>query len=84
MLCCVLACPSCVVLCLVCCVVCDAAKQVLGMFYACEATAMESHNGLAQYRDRIRLAGVFVYNACTSLCVCAALCCAVASSLGLF
>lgn len=25
------------------------------MFYASEATAMESHNGLAQYRDRIRL-----------------------------
>jgi hypothetical protein len=28
------------------------------MFYASEATAMESHNGLAQYRDRIRLAAL--------------------------
>lgn len=28
------------------------------MFYASEATAFESHNGLAQYRDRIRLAAL--------------------------
>lgn len=38
--------------------VCASVLQVLGMFYASEATAMESHNGLAQYRDRIRLAAL--------------------------